>query len=271
MAVTATRQVWAFDCEWAPDVVAGRRLYHLGAEVPDAEVMRVMFENAPDFDRVANPQPFLKTVLCRVVSIAAVVRVEKGDDAQLFLWALPEHPDDHTVTEADILRRFLEKVGAANPLLVGFNSKAADLHILAQRSIVHGLRLPGFARELSAKPWEMNSCDLLDLLGGRGRAFGCSLNEIASLCGIPGKLDVTGDDVAGLFYGGKLADIVRYNVFDALTTYLLWLRVEHFRGAFTTEGYALEQQRVRDLLAAEAAKPGGEYLRLYAEAWAAQN
>ena len=75
------RQVWAFDCEWAPDVAAGRRLYHLGADVPDDEVMRVMWENGPDFDRETNPQPFLKTVLCRIVSIAAVVRVEEQADA----------------------------------------------------------------------------------------------------------------------------------------------------------------------------------------------
>lgn len=267
--MAAERQVWAFDCEWAPDVAAGRRLYHLGADVPDDEVMRVMWENGPDYDRERNPQPFLKTVLCRIVSIATVVRVEKGDDVELHLWALPEHPENRDVSEADILRRYLEKFGTANPLLVGYNSKSADMHILAQRAIVHGLRLPAFARQMECKPWEMNAYDLMDLVGGRGRGYGCSLHEIANLCGIPGKLDTTGDDVAGLFYGGKVREIVQYNVFDALSTYLLWLRVEHFKGMFTTARYDLEQQRVRDLLADEMEKPGGAYLHTYVAAWSA--
>ena len=262
------RQVWAFDCEWAPDVAAGRRLYHLGVDVPDDEVMRVMWENGPDFDRETNPQPFLKTVLCRIVSIAAVVRVEEQDGGvKLHLWALPENPEDKSLTEADILRRYLEKFGTANPLLVGYNSKNADMHILAQRAIVNGLRLPSFAHQMECKPWEMHAYDLMDLVGGRGRGYGCSLHEIANLCGIPGKLDTTGDDVAGLFYGGRVREIVQYNVFDALTTYLLWLRVEHFKGTFTTAQYVVEQQRVRDLLAAEMGKPGGAYLRAYADAW----
>ena len=35
-------QIWTFDCEWAPDIVAGRRLYHIPPDVPDDEVLRVM-------------------------------------------------------------------------------------------------------------------------------------------------------------------------------------------------------------------------------------
>ena len=266
----ARRQVWAFDCEWAPDVAAGRRLYHLGSGVPDDEVMRVMWENGPDYDRERNPRPFLKTALCRIVSIATVVRVEEADgEVKLHLWTLPDRPDDPALTEAALLVRYLEKFGAVHPHLVGYNSKSADLHILAQRAIVNGLRLPDFARQMTGKPWEMDACDLMDLVGGRGRCFGCSLHEIANLCGIPGKLDTTGEDVAGLFYGGKVREIVRYNAFDALTTYLLWLRVEHFRGAFTTRQYDEEQARVRAFLAAEMKKPEGAYLRTFADAWSA--
>jgi len=264
--MAGSRQVWAFDCEWAPDVAAGRRLYHLGADVPDDEVMRVMWREGGATEE--DPQPFLKTVLCRVVSIATVVRVEKGSDVTLHLWALPERPEDPAVSEADILRRYLEKFGTADPLLVGYNSKCADMHILAQRAIVNGLRLPAFARQMTGKPWEMKADDLMEIVGGRGRGYNCSLNEIANLCGIPGKLDTTGDDVAGMYYGGKLREIVRYNVFDALTTYLLWLRVEHFKGAILTEEqYRLEQLRVRDLIAAETAKPHGAYLKTYLDAW----
>ena len=43
--------------------------------------------------------------------------------------------------------------------------------------------------------------------------------------------------------------------------------MEHFKGTFTTEQYVVEQQRVRDPLAAEMGKPGGAYLRAYVDAW----
>ena len=259
------RQIWAFDCEWVPDLTAGRRLYHLGADIPDDEVLRVMWEQGGATDE--NPQPFLKTVLCRIVSIAAVVRVEEKAGVKLHLWALPEKPEDIAVTEADILMRFLGKFGRAHPTLVGYNSRFADIHILAQRAIVNGLSLPEFAKQVCGKPWDMDSVDLMDVVGGFKKGTSCSLNEIANLCGIPGKLDTTGDDVARLFYGGKRRAIVEYNVFDALTTYLLWLRVEHFKGMFGATQYAQEQQRVRDFLTAKSAEPDGAYLARYVAAW----
>lgn len=263
----ANLQVWAFDCEWVPDLTAGRRLYHLGADVPDDEVLRVMWDQGGATEE--NPQPFLKTVLCRIVSIAAVVRVEAADGVKLHLWTLPEQPEAPSVSEADILMRFLAKFGRAHPLLVGYNSRFSDIHILAQRAVVNGLCLPEFARQVCGKPWDMDAVDLMDVVGGFKKGASCSLNEIANLCGIPGKFDTTGDDVARLFYGGNRRAIVEYNAFDALTTYLLWLRVEHFKGAFDAAQYVQEQQRVRDLLATKAATPEGAYLSRYTDAWAA--
>ena len=262
---SANRQTWAFDCEWVPDLSAGRRLYHLGADVPDDEVLRVMWDQGGA--TAENPQPFLKTVLCRIVSIATVVRVEEKAGVKLHLWMLPEQPEDPAVTETDIVSRFLVKFGKAHPTLVGYNSRFADIHILAQRAIVSGLSLPEFARQVCGKPWDMDAIDLMDVVGGLKKGTNCSLHEIANLCGIPGKLDTTGEDVAGLYYGGKRREIVEYNVFDALSTYLLWLRVEHFKGTFDKTRYAEEQQRVRDLLKEKSAEPNGAYLSRYLAEW----
>jgi len=58
-------------------------------------------------------------------------------------------------------------------------------------------------------------------------------------------------------------------MFDALTTYLVWLRVEFFGGHFTPDEYCVEQSAVRTLLAAESTKPDGAYLRQYIDAWQA--
>jgi len=263
-----TPEIWAFDCEWTPDLVAGRRLYHLGADLPDDEVLRVMWQEGGATPE--DPTPFLKTILCRVCSIATVVRKGPRGNPKLSLLALPENPDDPAQDEKYILMRFLEDgVSRHAPTLVGYNSRNADIHILAQRAIVNGLQLPRFRERLDAKPWNSPDVDLMDILGGRGKGYSASLNEVANLCGIPGKLDTTGDDVAGLFYGGRRRKIVEYNMFDALTTYLVWLRVEFFGGHFTPDEYCVEQSAVRTLLAAESTKPDGAYLRQYIDAWQA--
>lgn len=60
-------EVWAFDCEWVPDIEAGRLLYHLPDDLPTQEVLRVMWEQGGATQD--NPTPFLRTLLCRIVSV----------------------------------------------------------------------------------------------------------------------------------------------------------------------------------------------------------
>jgi hypothetical protein len=65
--------VVAFDAEWVPDPTTGRRVYGLPPEATDDEVRETMWAAARRAD-TDDPRPYLKTVLCRVVSIAAVFR-----------------------------------------------------------------------------------------------------------------------------------------------------------------------------------------------------
>jgi len=235
MIKTIPNEVWAFDCEWVPDLQAGRLLYHLPEELPEHEVLRVMWEQGGA--TAENPMPFLRTLLCRVVSVATVIRRVLGNgEVQLFLQALPETPEDPDQDEPYILKRFLaDGLAARHPQLVGFNSRNSDLRILTQRAMVHGLTLKTLCERLDAKPWESQDIDLMDLVSGYGKNYAVSLNEIATLSGIPGKLDTTGDDVCGLWYSGQRRKIVEYNCFDALTTYLVWLRMACFSGCLTPE------------------------------------
>ena len=91
------------------------------------------------------------------------------------------------------------------------------------------------------------------------------LHEIATLSGIPGKLDVDGNQVAELWLAGDLRRIVEYNEFDALTPYLLWLRVAHFAGHFTPEEYAEEQEALRRMVEDLAGKRA--HLARYLDEW----
>jgi hypothetical protein len=265
-------ELWAFDAEWIPDVASGRRVYDLPAEADDREVLDEMWERGGACDD--DPRPFLKTVLCRVVSIAAVVRKQMPDGkVSLLLHALPQPGDEH-LGEADLIGRFLEAVGRAKPQLVGFNSRSADLIILLQRALAHRLTLPEFCRR-PPKPWEGMDyfargsdahLDLKEEFGGWGKATP-SLHELATVCRIPGKIGLDAHSVVDLWLAGDVRRIVQYNECDALSTYLLWLRAALLTGHLSPDRHAREEQHLEELLTARAPLPGHEHLQTYLMAW----
>ncbi|MEZ7853014.1 MAG: 3'-5' exonuclease [SAR324 cluster bacterium] len=275
MFKSVNKVVWAFDAEWVPDPEAGRRLFKLPEEKTDAEVIQKMWEEGGADEE--NPMPYLKTTICRVISIAAVVRaVKENGEVALSLTALPHDATDPKQTsEMEILSCFLKAVGDKKPQLVGFNSAKADLKILVQRAVAKGIQAEKFAKR-PEKPWlgddyfdSRNSeahVDLIEILGGYGSS-NPSLNETASVCGIPGKMGVSGEEVAPMWLEGRLAEIVAYNECDALSTYLIWLRMAYFGGFFDQRQYSEEQAGVRNLLSTEGTLPGKEHLLEFLERW----
>ena len=266
--------VWAFDIEWVPDPTAGKLLYGLKDDLDDRSVMEHMWKMGGATEE--EPRPFLKTVLCRIVSIAAVERRVRDDrSVGLTLVSLPHDAGDpEDASEASIISRFLDAVGQKKPQIVGYNSLNADIKILVQRAIVKGIAARSFA-ERPDKPWQgpdyfsrisEGNVDLMDILSGWGRGSP-SLNEITTLSGIPGKFEIDGHQVADLWLDGRLADIVAYNECDAVTTYLLWLRFAHFGGFLDDQEYEDEQDMVRRLLKEMGARENGSHLLRYLDEW----
>jgi len=266
----------SFDAEWVPDPVAAEALYGVQPGGPAA-----MLDAFNRFWHEAGatpeaPRPFIKTMLCRVVSVCGVYREAARDGSVTHrLISMPSDPHDPArCTEAHIIENFLKAVGQRQPQLVGFNSVNADVPILVQRAVAHGL--PGFGfGSRPEKPWEGVDyfstasdfhVDLQQALGGRYQNT-ARLHEAATVCGIPGKVDVAGGQVWDLYLAGRLDKIVAYNEFDALTTHLLWARMAHFAGLLSTEAYAVEQQSVRELCEAEAASGARPHLARYLEEW----
>lgn len=278
MFKTIQPEVWAFDAEWVPDPAAGRVLYGLPDSMSDRDVMGELWQR--NGATTEDPRPFLKIALCRVVSIAMVMRRARGDGTvTLDLRSQPKDPQDpEDRDESKMLSRFLDSVGRRGPQLVGYNSAGADLPIIHQRAIIKGLSAKDFC-ERPDKPWEGRDyfsrdsgwhVDLMRLLApwGGGRNTTPSLDTLATLSGIPGKVGgYDGSSIADSWLDGDLARIVRYNELDALTTYLVWLRVAHFGGHFTTEQYRQEQMRVRELLERRCEAPENEHLMEYANEW----
>jgi 3'-5' exonuclease len=254
------KQLWAFDAEWVPDPQSGRILYKLPDTLSDAEVMKEMWKQGGATEE--NPQPYLKTVQCRLVSIAMVQRqINDNGQVKLNLLSLPHSVTEKT-EEREIIGTFLGALGDRQPQLVGYNSLAADVRIMVQRGITMGLAAPKFARRPN-KPWEGVDyfarggdwhLDLKDYAAPGWGSGSPSLNEMATLSAIPGKMETDGQQVPNLWLEGKLDEIIAYNEFDALTTYLLWLRMAHFSGLVTPEQYEHEQVLTRELIKNESDK-----------------
>jgi len=268
------KHVWAFDLEWAPDPASGRRAYDLPPDMPDDEVYQVMWQRGGATEE--TPRPYLKTMLCRVVSVAVVVRRVNDDGSRtLQLTSLPD--GDAPMPEAELIGRFLRGLGRGmgdhRVQLVGFNSRESDLRILVQRGIAMGISAAGFCWR-PEKRWEgleyfdkynEGHIDLKEIIGGWGKATP-SLHEFATACGIPGKMGTSGDNVIDLWLAGDVRSIVEYNEFDALTTFLLWLRTAHFGGHFSDEAYATEVDCVRELIGRRISE-GHAHLKQYLARW----
>ena len=98
MIKNVMKRVWAFDIEWIPDPIAGRILYDLSEDTRVEDVMKVMWERGGATEE--DPTPFLKTAVCRVVSVAALERRDWDVETRLIVQTF-EHDS------LELLRRHL--------------------------------------------------------------------------------------------------------------------------------------------------------------------
>lgn len=278
MIRTVPDMLIAFDCEWIPDVQSARLLFREAEGLPEEALLRQLW--AANGATEEQPRPFVRLMQSRVVSIAMLMRTKPSPaaPAELRLITLPRNPDDPAArAERAILSAFTTSVGRKQPQLIGFNSRASDLRIIAQRALALGIPAKGFLNR-PAKPWDgvdyfardnEASIDLMELIAGPfvNRNGAVSLHEAATLCGIPGKFDAHGDQVLDLWQAGRYREIVQYNAFDAITTYLLWLRLAWVSGRFSTDEYHEEEALLRDYLMSLLDQPEMAFLEAYLEEW----
>jgi hypothetical protein len=267
---------WFFDMEWVPDAAAARRLMDVPAEASEAEAIQHLWNYTGATEE--NPRPFVKYLFSRVVSIAFLSRnlISEGMEKrpEFALHTLPKSADEPTAKdEASIISRFLHFVGERGPQLVGFNSVASDLKVLAQRGMANDITAPEFSRR-PEKPWEGRDyfsdfdewhLDIMKLLGGFREAP--KLDELAKTCGFPGKLDMDGQHVVDLWLAGDLEKIIAYNEIDVLNTYLVWTRLARFCGMFNDAEYEKELAAFREFLSNEGEKAGRDHIKAFSEKW----
>lgn len=281
MIRTIGEMVIAFDCEWIPDAASAALLFPEAVNATEAQRLERLWQ--ANGATAENPHPFVRLMQSRVVSIAMMIRryhpkAPENERVSLELTWLPRKPGDASLREErKIVGGFLSAIGNKQPQLVGFNSRNSDLRILAQRALALGIPAKGFLNR-PAKPWEGvdyfgregdASVDLMELIAGgfSGRNAAVSLHEAATLCGIPGKFGTHGDEVFEMWQQERYREIVEYNCYDAITTYLLWLRLAWISGRFSTDEYEQEQELLRDYLMGISQESETAFIEAYINEW----
>ena len=254
--------VLVFDIETIPDVAGLRALRGAHAALSDAEVFA-----AEQAERKAGGKSdMLPLYLQRVLVISCVFRNAKGVTVQSFV-------DRSGNEEGAVIQTFFEKIEKHQPQLVSWNGGGFDLPVLHYRGLRHGV--------VADKYWDLGEddreykwnnyisryhtrhTDLMDLLALYQPRASVPLDELAKLCGYPGKLGMDGSAVWGAWLSGGIDDIRDYCETDVVNTYLVFLRFQRLRGVLAPAEHDAECAFVKVALGA-LPQP---HWRLFLDAW----
>jgi predicted PolB exonuclease-like 3'-5' exonuclease len=249
--------ILVFDIETVPDTEGLRKLWELGPDVSDAAVVELVSQRR----RQATGNDFLPTHLHRVVAISCALR--ERDSVRV--WSLGTATD----SEGEIVQRFFDGIEKYTPQLVSWNGASFDLPVLHYRALFHGIagccyweqgendREFKFNNYISR--FHSRHTDLMDVLAGYQNRAWAPLDEIAQLCGLPGKLGMDGSQVYPAFKRGEIEAIRNYCETDVANTYLLFLRFQLIRGVFNPGEHDKELALFREFLAAQQAPHWKEF------------
>jgi len=253
--------ILAFDIETIPDVAGLRRLHDLPDTLADAEVAEFAFQK----QRAKNGSDFLPLHLQRVAVISCALRNDEG----FKVWSLAEPK----LNEAEIIRRFYGGIEKYTPQLVSWNGGGFDLPVLHYRALIHGIQAPRYwdmgedDREFKwnnyISRYHTRHLDLMDLMALYQPRANAPLDQIAQLCGFPGKLGMDGSKVWGAFQNGEIVAIRDYCETDVANTYLVFLRFQLLRGVLTPAQY----QDECDLVRSQLGKIDATHWREFLDAW----
>jgi len=234
--------LFVFDIETIPDIDGCRRIYDLHG-LSDDDVARAVFQ----MRRQQSGTDFLRHHLHRIVAISAVLR----NRDQFKVWSLGTTES----TEQDLLQRFFSGIERYTPRLVSWNGGGFDLPVIHYRSLLYPINAAhywetgqndnSFRYNNYLSRFHDRHTDLMDVLAGFQARANAPLDEIAGLCGFPGKMGMNGAGVWDAYQRGEIQAIRDYCETDVLNTFLVYLNFERSRGNLDQVQYQAECDLVR--------------------------
>jgi 3'-5' exonuclease len=250
-----------FDIETIPDTEGIRNLLALPVSTSDEEVANIAFHQR----RQQNGTEFLPHHLQKICAISCALR--EGNHFKV--WTLGEIES----TEAEMIQRFFDGVEKYTPQIISWNGSGFDLPVLHYRALINQVQAPrywdlgeddkDFKWNNYISRYHMRHLDLMDVLAMYSGRANAPLDDLAKLCGFPGKLGMDGSKVWDAFKQGQLNQIRDYCETDVANTHLVYLRFQLMRGHLTKQAYQQEVELVRSTIA----QYEGEHWQAYLNAW----
>ncbi len=141
--------------------------------------------------------------------------------------------------EAAILEDFVHFVDERRPDLVTYNGRGFDLPVIVARCLRHGLAFRYYfqASDMRYRFSAQGHLDLMDYTTDYGATRAVSLDTLAKLIGLPGKVGVDGKDVGPLVQDGRIDEVNAYCLCDVVQTAGVFLRVQLLRGMIDRAKY----------------------------------
>lgn len=195
----------------------------------------------PDFKPGTNGLPsaernFPNPSQCKIVSIAGAAMTSDFHIRDLILFGRGGKGEEAIVW--DFARYVTEASSALS--LVTWNGRGFDMPVIAARLLKYGWPMPAyFSKRYRYKDRTDDGAhiDLMDQLSDYGASSRAKLDHAAKLIGLPGKVNVSGADVADLYAEGRQADIDFYCVSDVIQTAFVFWRWAIFRGVLSRQQY----------------------------------
>lgn len=252
-----------FDLETIPDAQGLRQLNsEYDASMTDEQVIEAALQQR----RETHGNDFLPLHLHKVAVVGCVFR----DDQGFRVKTLGQADDPEPV----LLNGFFKTIERYTPRLVSWNGSGFDLPVLHYRSLIHGIQAPrywdtgeddrDFKFNNYISRYHNRHIDLMDLLAKYNGRANAPLDDLAKLCGFPGKLGMDGSQVWKAWQQGRADEVRAYCETDVVNTWLVYCRFRLLKGELDPVAYQAEVDLVRETLQASTAAHWQEYLAAWA-------
>lgn len=250
-----------FDLETIPDAQGLRTLGDYDPSMSDDQVIEAALQARLE----SHGNDFLPLHLHKIAVIGCVFRDDNGFRVKTLGKA-----DD---PESALISGFFKTIEHYTPRLISWNGSGFDLPVLHYRSLIHGVQAPRY--------WDMGEddrdfkfnnyinryhnrhIDLMDLLAKYNGRANAPLDDLAKLCGFPGKLGMDGSQVWRAWSAGKADEVRAYCETDVVNTWLVYCRFRFLRGELDQTAYEAEVNLVRETLSASDAPHWQEYMAVW--------
>ncbi len=219
-----------FNIHTIPDIDGARRLYDLHGLSEDY-VLKAVFLKL----RQQSNTEILPYHLHKIASISIIL----VNDEDFRLWSLGDENSD----EEDIIQRFFAGIKRYNPILISWNGKGFAFPVLHYRSLLYPVVAENY--------WSAENnrhIDLMNVLSGVQSSSIVALNDIATLCNIPGNMGLQPDKIREIWLSGETGLIRESGELDVLKTYLLFLNWQRNKGEINFDLYSSKCLQVRQIL-----------------------